>query len=522
MCGVLWLLSAFILTFLFNWMLTRNDDSQSGLFERVLNSKALKTVVVCFVAVSFVVFIVSTFNPWFWYDESFTLNLIRLNYADGIDITAHDVHPPLYYIMLKAWLSALSFGSNNIYVITVLSRLFSLVAYVLTGLLCLRKFKSGGGNSYAPRLLILCLCAFPSLLQYGVEIRMYSWALLFVTATFLFARDAIRGKSGWGTWVAITLFSVCATYTHYFALISVSIIWLILLPWFFLHDKRMLLKWCVCAVISALAYLPWLLVLLQQVRQVSEGYWITLNTGDFFRYYCFLLIPLHTILPFLFIKALRTEDNGKPSFDDVAGLIVPIATIIAGVALSVVFRPILTQKYLVPSAFCLWISLFLIFRHARGKERFIFVCMLLFAFLVTSGREASKFVSDCKEMQATNRLLDKLDTDATFVFPSGSEKGTVPTVLSCLKKNDIVTLNVTHSPPLGKERDKLMFPNITNYESEEEMWKYLRSCKELYYINTGTSKKAESPVPAGYAIVCIGDCVIEETACQIYKLIPRG
>ncbi|MCD7714310.1 MAG: hypothetical protein LUI08_05235 [Prevotella sp.] len=159
LCVVLCLLAAPILTFFINWMLMRDDDSQSEVFESLLNSKILYTVVVCCIAIAVVLFAVFIFNPYFWYDEGFTLKLIQLSYTDVIDVTALDVHPPLYYIMLKAWLSVLSFGSNDLYVITVLSHLFSLVAYVLTGLLCLKKIHDGG-ESCALAVAAMSLCIF--------------------------------------------------------------------------------------------------------------------------------------------------------------------------------------------------------------------------------------------------------------------------------------------------------------------------------------------------------------------------
>ncbi|MCD8290174.1 MAG: hypothetical protein LUC91_01575, partial [Prevotella sp.] len=289
LCGILLLLTAFIFTFLLNWMLTRDDDSQSELFERILNSKVLRVVVICCIVVSAILFAISIFNPFFWQDEIYAIRLSSLNFTDSIDITAHDVHPPLYYIMLKVWLFVLSFGTNDIYVIAALSRLFSVVAYVLTALLCLKK-SIGGGDFYVRWLLLLCFCTSYALLTYGLAIRMYSWALFFVTASFLYAREAMHGRNGWKTWIIITFFSICAAYTHNFALISVSIIWLILLVWFCLYNRRILLRWVVCAVIFAMAYLPWMTVLLQQTRQVFANYWITLTIIDLSRFLIYLLL----------------------------------------------------------------------------------------------------------------------------------------------------------------------------------------------------------------------------------------
>ncbi len=523
LCGVMCLFTALCLTFFLNWMLTRNDDSQSDLFERVLKSKALKTVVVCCVIESALLLTVLVFDPWLVCDETFTLHVVSLSYADGIDITAHDVHPPLYYIMLKTWLSALSFGSNNIYVITVLSRLFSLVPYVLLVLLCRRNLR---GEEWRQQrwLLLLCFCAFYILFRYGVEIRMYSWAIFFVTAAFLYARNAMHGRDGWTTWIIITLFSVCAAYTHYYGLISTAVIWLVLLVWFFLHDRRMLLKWCVCAVIAVLAYMPWVISMLLQVRLTSENYWMSLTARDFISIFFFLLFPMHALLPFLFVKVLRTGDGRRISFDDVFGVIVPAATLVIGVAASLIFRPMLQGRFLAPSLLCMCISLLMLLRHARSKEKFIFVCMLLFSFVVTNGYYISSFITDCRCMQTTRQMLGRIENNATIVIPSYNHSDE-PGRLSNLTKSDIVTYkHLFNSPPLDKQRAELLYPSIKNFDNLEDMRKFVQCRKNLYcIINADTEKEDTSLIPTGFTTVYFGDYIIGYGyKCNVYKLIPNG
>ena len=39
----------------------------------------------------------------FWFDESFTSTLIKYEYSEIADRTANDVHPALYYYLLKFW-----------------------------------------------------------------------------------------------------------------------------------------------------------------------------------------------------------------------------------------------------------------------------------------------------------------------------------------------------------------------------------------------------------------------------------
>ncbi len=268
-----------------------------------------------------------------------------------------------------------------------------------------------------------------------------------------------------------------------------------------------------CAVIIAVVFLPWLIVLLQQTRQVSANYWITLNKDDILRFSIFLLFPLHAIFPFLFVKALRMKDNRKFSFDDVMGMIVPLGTLFIGIVLSFLIRPIFTDRYLLPTALCMWISLFFIFLHTREKEKFLFFCTLLFAFFISGCKNVCKLVDDYNQMQTTRQLLGEIDKNIPLVY--ASDDGLEATVLSCLTSNDIITSQ--RISQLGNKRAKMMFPNIIDFNSENEMWNYLnRLSREFYYIiRIETKEKAR--IPSGCTSVYLGDCRIEEP-CHIYKI----
>ena len=63
------------------------------------------------------------FNKSIWYDEVYSLNLVKGNFAQIVSGTAQDVHPPLYYLILKLGLLIGNglFGINVIYVAKFIS-----------------------------------------------------------------------------------------------------------------------------------------------------------------------------------------------------------------------------------------------------------------------------------------------------------------------------------------------------------------------------------------------------------------
>jgi len=44
---------------------------------------------------------ISAFHPSIWFDESYSVAIAKHNFADIWQITGNDVHPPLYYLMLR-------------------------------------------------------------------------------------------------------------------------------------------------------------------------------------------------------------------------------------------------------------------------------------------------------------------------------------------------------------------------------------------------------------------------------------
>lgn len=53
-----------------------------------------------------------------WVDETFSLGLARHSVKDLISLTAQDVHPPLYYLILKA---GLAFKPNSVFLARIIS-----------------------------------------------------------------------------------------------------------------------------------------------------------------------------------------------------------------------------------------------------------------------------------------------------------------------------------------------------------------------------------------------------------------
>ena len=175
------------------------------------------------------------FNQNIWTDEAFTIDLTRKNnLLDIIRQTAIDVHPPLYYVIVKCFISL--FGSSfQVY------KLVSILPMLLTMLLSVTHIKRWFGVTQAGLFLVF-LNAIPCVMEYSVQIRMYSWCIFFITLAGLSAYG-VYTQGTFRQYCALTLSALCACYTHNFAMISAVMLYFLLGTALIIHHKKFPLRW---------------------------------------------------------------------------------------------------------------------------------------------------------------------------------------------------------------------------------------------------------------------------------------
>lgn len=300
-----------------------------------------------------VVYLSLCFNNNVWTDEAFTIELLK-EYRSFWEIaayTARDVHPPLYYWILHPF--AQIFGVH-----LLLLKVLSIVPMLLTMVFGITFVRPRFGFK-SSILYILMTAVIPCSMEYAVQVRMYSWALFFVTACGIFALQAYeRNKKT--DWLWLILSGTAAAYTHYFAFAAVLWIYGFLFLALCLRQRRKLAGWLVSAVVSALLYLPWVFSLVRQVRNVSESYWIAEITGEvilgYFDWLFEMDLPYATLMfqilfaialvrvVWLFIRGRERKDM----IPALLALLVLIGTAAAGIVISNLMRPVFIARYLLP------------------------------------------------------------------------------------------------------------------------------------------------------------------------------
>ena len=346
------------------FLVTRFDDKQEEVQLPPCRPFFSRWPTLCFLLgiVGILCLIVMSFSYDIWVDEAFSLNLIKHSYAEVISLTAIDVHPPLYYLILKVVVDGVHVLLPSFPSIFV-AKLVSVLAYLILMLIIATKARRDWGV-YVASLAAVCLVGMSRQIDYGIEIRMYGWGMLFVTLAFLWMKNILTGKKVWA-WVLFVFFGLCAAYTHYYACIAVGFLYLGLLIGLWMNDRRRLWQWVVAAVVTAIGYLPWLLVLVRQLRTVSESYWIDdITLGTVWSYIVYIFACPFFLLTIIAVFVATKKRKSLRSFKDIpvayTGILVPIGVILVGVAVSLLMRPVFYDRYILPGLCCLWIGVLIL------------------------------------------------------------------------------------------------------------------------------------------------------------------
>lgn len=227
------------------------------------SGKIFLTLAPIFASALFVLLFFASESRAIWFDEAYSAALMKFNFADIWNLTAADVHPPLYYFLLKIWTSIFGVGEIRLRAMSVF---FGVVAILFAWRLVRYRF-----GKKAAVLAVFLLALSPILLRYGAEARMYTVvaAIVFAAAFVLEKALATRQKR---YWIFYALLLALGMWTHYF----VAFAWLAQLIYLITILKKRIFqkKFYLIYGGAALLFAPWIPSLLSQTGQVQSGFWI--------------------------------------------------------------------------------------------------------------------------------------------------------------------------------------------------------------------------------------------------------
>lgn len=201
-----------------------------------------------------------------WGDEGSSLLLSHYSLADIWVHAAHDVHPPLYFMLLHGWVELFGDGIFSIRCLSALPGIATVWLGVwLMDLLATRR---------AALLTGFLLALLPTAVRYSQEVRMYSLLGLWLIGATIALAYWIRRPRRTRYLVAYVLLMSAAFYTHYFTALCVLCHWLYLglirvQPGYRLrHIQRP--GWWLANTAIVLLYLPWVPSLIDLIQHIDQ------------------------------------------------------------------------------------------------------------------------------------------------------------------------------------------------------------------------------------------------------------
>lgn len=202
----------------------------------------------------------------FWNDEGNSARLSERSLALIVEGTASDVHPPLYYVLLRGWRELAGDSEFGL-------RAFSAFAGILTVAATVALARRWWRAPEATAGATLFVAISPPLIYYSQEARMYELlALLAALSTLLLmALLPALGKAGQaraGRTAALALLYLLVVaaglYTHYIFPAVLALHGLIALAFFWSIGWKPFVRWAAVAALAVALYLPWVPIFLRQ------------------------------------------------------------------------------------------------------------------------------------------------------------------------------------------------------------------------------------------------------------------
>ena len=395
----------------------------------------LKHIHIMIIILGIIFIALAAFHTNLWFDESYSV-AISNNHTFGEiwSIGGYDVHPVLYYWILK--IVSLIFGNN-----ILAFRLISVISLSILGILGYTHIRKDFGEKVG-LLFSFFIYFLPINVVYASEIRMYGMGMLFVTIMSIYAYRIYKGNGSIKNWIIFAIFSLASAYTHYYGLMAAGIINILLFIFLLriaIKEKKFtkdLTKFIVQAVIEIILYIPWVISLLTQMSQVSNGFWIGLtfprtliemftfqftgNLGDttyinnWIAIIYGLIITIYVI--YLICKNRKSEHKVDTS-PAIKAIAIYGAVILGAVVVSLVlWRPIIYARYflLITGLFIFFLAFVMEKLGNRKMNLIIYILTVIIATVVNVNLIQTNY--DSSNMEPINYIKENIQEGDILVY----------------------------------------------------------------------------------------------------------
>jgi hypothetical protein len=218
-----------------------------------------------------------------WFDEAWSWRMSQAPLAELLERTGRDVHPPLYYILLKAWTAA--WGSSE-FALRSLSVLFGILTIITMYAFAAEAFGDESGPTPLSQRTALLTAALVALsvfqVRFGWEVRMYTLGTFLSALSSLMLLRALRVPDSPRWWMVYGVCGLLLLYTHYYGGLLICAQAVFVAGWLFRRHQGQVRRiatssesWhaiLACAII-AVGWLPWMRIFFRQRMQVADSFW---------------------------------------------------------------------------------------------------------------------------------------------------------------------------------------------------------------------------------------------------------
>ncbi len=262
---------------------------------RDLKLNNVKFLFILITIISFFLRLININSEQLWHDEAISIYIAALINDDFWQVIINDIHPPIYYIILKGWTNLLG---DSVFSGRLLSVVFSVLTQPILYFI---------GKSLKNEKFGIILCLFHSISPFSIyfanEIRSYSLLSLIFTISLFFSIKCLKNPNDFKFYCYLGISGIFLIYTHYMGVIYLGSLYLGLI--FINFRKNLKVKYILASVsISILFYIPWLPYAIEDLISGAPGYaGGRLNLINLIYWFFYLLIapiPSDITNPYIF------------------------------------------------------------------------------------------------------------------------------------------------------------------------------------------------------------------------------
>jgi mannosyltransferase len=202
-----------------------------------------------------------------WEDEALTVAIARRPLGQLHTLLRHDGSPPLYYVLLHAWMKVFGTGNRSARALSGVFGVLTIPAAYLVG----RRIAGADAvrRQWVAWASVLVVATSPYAFRYSTEVRMYELETLLVLVGYLVVANAWESP-GLGWLVGVAAVTAALIYTQYWALYLLFVVGVALL-FFGRREGRGSPAWriLVAMAVGCVTFVPWLPTFLYQSRHTA-------------------------------------------------------------------------------------------------------------------------------------------------------------------------------------------------------------------------------------------------------------